>query len=119
MSRQTCYQFDRAVVRRPAPSVIDGLRAVDTGTPDYELMCLHHDEYIDALRLAGAEVVELEPLDSFPDACFVEDAAICLPEGAVLMRPGAPSRAGEVNEMAPTLREFYGTVLSVEDRVND
>ena len=115
MAQHTCYQFERAVVRKPAPSVIDGLRAVDTGTPDYALMCSHHDAYVEALRAAEAEVFELEPLDAYPDACFVEDTAICLPEGAVLMRPGAPSRAGEVDAIAPTLRSLVETVLSIDD----
>ncbi len=114
MKQYSCYQFNRAIVRKPARSVINGLRAVDTGVPDYELMCSHHDEYIDALHSAGAEVIELGPLDAYPDACFVEDAAICLPEGAVLMRPGAPSRAGEVGEIAPVLRDMVASVLSLD-----
>ncbi len=114
MVSYTCYQFKRAIVRKPARSVIDGLRAVDTGVPDYSLMCSHHDDYIEALRAAGVEVVELGPLDAYPDACFVEDAAICLPEGAVLMRPGAVSRAGEVGEIAPVLRDLFASVVSLD-----
>ena len=115
MPQYSCYQFARAVVRKPAPSVIDGLRAVDTGIPDYALMCSHHQEYVEALRAAGAEITELAPLDAYPDACFVEDTAICLPQGSVLMRPGAPSRAGEVDAIAPLLRELAATLRRVED----
>lgn len=115
MRYHSCYRFERAVVRKPAPSVVDGLRAVNTGVPDYALMCSHHDEYIEALRSAGTEVIELEPLDAFADACFVEDTAICLPEGIVLMRPGAPSRAGEVDAIEPALRDLVETVLSIDD----
>jgi dimethylargininase len=115
MPLHSCYQFERAIVRKPASSVVDGLRAMDTGAPDYALMCSHHDDYIEALRAAGARVIELGSLDAYPDACFVEDTAICLPEGVVLMRPGAPSRAGEVEAIAPALRDLVETVLSIDD----
>lgn len=114
MSQFFCYRFNRAIVRKPAPSVIDGLRAEDTGTPDYALMCSHHNDYIDALRSTGAEVIELAALEAYPDACFVEDAAICLPEGVVLMRPGAPTRAGEVEEIAPDLRQHVEAVQNID-----
>ena len=44
---------------------------------------------------ASARVIELPPLETYPDSVFVEDTALCLPQGAVVMRPGAPSRLGE------------------------
>ncbi|MEP4037900.1 hypothetical protein [Pseudophaeobacter sp.] len=49
-------------------------------------------------------MIELDPLDAFPNAVFVEDTALSLPRGAVLMRPGAPSRMGEVANLAKQLR---------------
>lgn len=113
MTTPTCYRFEHAIVRKPAPSVVDGLRASDTGTPDYALMCEHHDDYIAALRDAGVAVIELPALDAYPDACFVEDTALCLPEGAVLMRPGAPTRAGEVAEIEAELSARVGRVASL------
>jgi dimethylargininase len=105
--------FPRAITRRPASSVVDGLRAVDTGTPDLAMMLAHHADYIAALRATGAAVIELPPLEAFPDALFVEDTALCLPEGAVLMRPGAPSRQGEVDHMALVLAEIYDDVQRI------
>lgn len=101
------FEFSRAITRRPSASVADGLRAVDVGAPSLEGMLVAHSQYVAALKSTGAEVIELEPLEAFPDAVFVEDTALCLPQGAVLMRPGAPSRMGEVAEMAPTLRHCY------------
>ena len=112
--RDTSWQFTRAVTRRPAASITAGLRAVDTGTPDLALMLDHHAAYVATLKEAGAEVTELAALDAFPDAVFVEDTALCLPEGAILMRPGAPSRMGEVAEMAPTLRGLYDRIRAIE-----
>jgi dimethylargininase len=108
------FTFTRAITRRPGKSVVDGLRAADTGTPDLAQMLLDHAAYVAALKQAGAEVIELPPLEPFPDALFVEDTALCLPEGAVLMRPGAASRAGEVAQMAPTLRAQYDTVVALQ-----
>ncbi|AUQ68497.1 dimethylarginine dimethylaminohydrolase family protein [Phaeobacter inhibens] len=108
------YEFTRAITRRPASSITDGLRAEDIGTPDLDRMLAAHADYVAALKSTGAEVIELPPLEAFPDAVFVEDTALCLPKGAVLMRPGAPSRLGEVAEMAPTLRQCYDEVREIK-----
>ncbi len=106
--------FTHAIVRAPAASVTDGLRAVDTGAPDAGQFADDHAAYVAALRTAGAEVIALPALDNFPDSVFVEDAALCLPDGAVVLRPGAPSRLGEAAAMAPTLRDAYERVATVE-----
>ena len=108
------YTFSHAITRRPSTSIVAGLRAVDTGTPDLALMQAHHADYVAALRSTGAVVVELPALEAFPDSVFVEDTALCLPEGAVVMRPGAPSRLGEAAEMAPHLAALYGQVVRIE-----
>ena len=108
------YTFSHAITRKPSTSIVAGLRAVDTGTPDLGLMQTHHTDYIAALRATGAEVIELGALEAFPDSVFVEDTALCLPKGAVVMRPGAPSRLGEAAEMAPHLQALYGEVVRIE-----
>jgi len=108
------FRFTHAITRRPAASATGGIRAIDTGAPDVALMLRHHDDYVAALRAAGAAIVELPDLSAYPDAQFVEDTALCLPEGAVVMRPGAASRLGEAAEMAPTLRSLYDQVLTIE-----
>lgn len=112
MSRS--FRFTHAITRRPPPSITEGLRAVDTGTPDLSLMLAHHADYVAALRSTGATVIELDPLPAYPDSVFVEDTALCLPEGAVVMRPGAPTRLGEAAEMAPHLAALYGLVVRIE-----
>jgi dimethylargininase len=77
-------------------------------------MLQDHAHYVATLREAGADVTELSALEAWPDSVFVEDVALCLPEGAILMRPGAPSRAGEVAEMAPVLRDVYEQLFAIE-----
>ena len=104
---KSSWQFTRAVTRKPGRSVVNGLRAVDVGAPDFDLLMTHHAAYIHALRQAGAEVIELEAEEEFPDALFVEDTALCLPEGVILMRPGAPSRLGEVDVIAEHLAPLF------------
>lgn len=80
------------------------------GNPDMELLFSHHDSYVRALQQAGCEVTVLEPLEEFPDSLFVEDTALCLREGAVVLRPGAPTRFGEAAAMAPHLRDVFTEV---------
>lgn len=108
------FEFSRAITRRPAASIVGGLRAEDTGTPSLAGMLAAHKTYVAALKSTGAEVIELDPLEDFADAVFVEDTALCLPQGAILMRPGAPSRMGEVAEMAPILRACYTDVREIK-----
>lgn len=108
------YRFTHAITRRPAASILAGLRAVDTGAPDLARMQAHHADYITALKATGATVIELPALEAFPDSVFVEDTALCLPKGAIVMRPGAPSRLGEATEMAPALTALYTHVLHIE-----
>lgn len=107
------YCFSHAITRKPGTSITAGLRATDTGTPDLTLMLDHHADYIAALRSTGAEVVELDALEAFPDSVFVEDTALCLPQGAVVMRPGAPSRLGEAAAIAPHLQALYADVRRI------
>ena len=87
--------FSLALVRPPTPSVIDGLRAEDGPDPDFSAFVDEHVGYRRALKVAGVRVEEMAPLDAFPDAVFVEDAALCLGSRAIVLRPGAPSRFGE------------------------
>jgi dimethylargininase len=44
---------------------------------------------------------------------FVEDPALVFKQAAILLRPGAPSRAGEVEEITPTLREMFERVIEL------
>jgi dimethylargininase len=62
-----------------------------------------HAAYEAALAAAGLEIVRLPPLDDFPDATFVEDAAVILGEHAVILNPGVASRQGETDSVAAGL----------------
>ena len=59
-----------------------------------------HSAYCDCLRALGVHVVTLPAEPDYPDAVFVEDAAIVLDEIAVMTRLGAESRRGESDSLA-------------------
>ena len=73
------------------------------------------DAYVSALRAAGVAVEILPPVDAFPDSVFVEDPALVFPTGAILLRPGAPSRFGEAAALAPELRRRFDSVLELSE----
>ena len=101
------FDFARAIVRSPAASVVDGLRAGNGPLPSYDGVSAEHDAYVHALAAAGVAIDRLPPLAAFPDSIFVEDPAFVLPEGAILLNPGASSRAGEAAELAPVLARHF------------
>ena len=70
---------------------------------DYARAVAEHDVYEDALRRAGCEIRRLPDAPDFPDSVFVEDTAVVFEEIAVIARPGAESRRGEVDAMAAAL----------------
>jgi dimethylargininase len=65
-----------------------------------------HSAYVNTLRVLGLTVVELEALPGYPDAYFVEDVAVVVPEVAVITRPGTAARLGEEASMAPVLAQY-------------
>ena len=117
-------------------------RAVPVSLARCELTHLSRD-HIDVARAAaehrrlehllkelGCRLKRVMPAPALPDSAFVEDAAVVLPEVAILARPGASSRRHEVAGVAEALRSYRplvcltrpatldgGDVLRVGDRI--
>lgn len=108
------FDFTRAIVRLPAASVVSGLRAGNGPSPTCDGVAAEHWAYIAALEEAGLDVEVLPALNAFPDSIFVEDPAFVLPEGAILLAPGSPSRAGEAAALEPALAAHFGAVARIE-----
>ena len=72
-----------------------------------------HAVYVAALMELGATIEWLAPLDDRPDAVFVEDTAIILPEAIVLAWPGVASRQSEVASVERLLSQ-HRAVRSVQ-----
>ena len=112
------FAFGAAIVRTPAPSVVDGLRT-GAEAPAYAGVLAEFAAYVGALDAAGLAVETLAPLDAYPDSVFVEDPAFVLPEGAILLKPGTPTRMGEAQEIAPALKARFERVLALDEGFAD
>jgi dimethylargininase len=97
----------KAIVRPPSENFADGLTSVDLGVPIFETALEQHRAYCEALVQSGLELIELEADARYPDSAFVEDTAILTDRCAIITQPGAPSRSGEIVEMAETLANYY------------
>jgi dimethylargininase len=116
--------FTRAIVRTPGPNFAAGLTTSELGRPDYQLALQQHEAYCVALERCGLSLIRLEPAPDYPDSTFVEDVAVLsgappdgratAPSAAILTRPGAPSRTGEVECIRKSLAEFFPRVFEIE-----
>lgn len=114
MTMRAPFAFTRALVRAPSKSVIKGLRAHEGEGPSFDGVAREHRAYVAALTEAGVTVEILPPLEEFPDSVFIEDPAIVFSEGAILLRPGAPSRLGEAEALAPELTARFDDVQALD-----
>jgi len=106
-------RFTAAIVRPPAASFAHGLTTAGLGAPDLSLALSQHAAYVTALERLGVRVTALPPDAAFPDSTFVEDTAVVTAQGAILARPGAPSRAGEVAAIQEALVARVGDVAAI------
>ena len=120
----------RAIVRPPSANFAEGLTSVDLGVPVYQRALEEHEAYCAALQECGLRLTRLEADPHYPDSTFVEDTAVlieALPYGratapvsagercAILARPGAGSRVGEVATMQQWLAQFYSELHSIRE----
>jgi dimethylargininase len=108
------FDYTHALLRRPGQNAVKGLRAGGGPDPDYPGLLAEHGTYADALAAAGLAITVLEPLESHPDSLFVEDPALVFPEGAIVLRPGAPSRADEGALLRGELAARFDQVLELD-----
>jgi dimethylargininase len=104
----------RALVRPPAENFAEGLTTVDLGEPSVATALEQHERYCLALSECGLSLTRLPPDPCHPDSTFVEDAAVLTPRGAVLTRPGAESRVGEVEAIEEALAPFFPAFRRIE-----
>jgi dimethylargininase len=107
-------RFTQAIVRRPTYNFADGLTTAEMGIPGVDLALQQHTAYCAALVRNGCTVTELPEDERFPDGTFVEDTALILPGiGAILTRPGAESRAGEVDAIGEVLSVHFDELARI------
>jgi len=96
-------RFTHAIVSPPAATFAAGITTSGLGPPDLTLALEQHETYCRTLEGLGLSLMRLDPDPAFPDGTFVEDGAIVTRWGALLTRPGAASRAGEVTLLGTAL----------------
>jgi dimethylargininase len=94
-------------VKPPAATFAAGITSSGLGPPDLALALQQHEAYCRALERLGLSLLRLPADPGFPDSTFVEDAAIVTSRGAILTRPGAPSREGEVAAVGAALDRWF------------
>src|SRR5262245_52981955 len=107
-------KLTRALVRRPSPNFADGLTRAELGSPSVALAKAQHERYCEALERCGVKVTCLSADAHYPDGTFVEDTAIVTPRGAIITRPGAESRRGEVPSVREALVDLVPSLGTIE-----
>lgn len=106
--------FQHAIVRAPSENFAAGLTTVELGTPDFSKVLAQHEAYCEALAQCGLNLVRLDADLQHPDSTFVEDTAVLTSNSAILTRPGASSRLGEVGGIRKAVKRFYSTIHEIE-----
>jgi dimethylargininase len=106
-------RFTRAIVRPPSATFAAGITSSNLGAPDLARALEQHEAYCRALAGLGLFLVRLAPDSHFPDSTFVEDTGIVTSRGAILTRPGAASRTGEVALVETVLREWFPKLATI------
>ncbi len=105
----------RALVRRPSPRLAEGLVThIDRQPVDVDLAMRQWEGYVDALRGAGWETIEVPPIETCPDGVFVEDTVVMYGNRAVITRPGADERKPETAATAEVLGALGYDVVRIE-----
>ena len=97
--REIPDSFDQCIKPRENPQIIDVPRAR-----------LQHRAYCQTLSQLGLDLIRLPSDKRYPDCAFVEDTAVVIGDRAVMTRPGAETRRGEV----ATVQEVLATYKRID-----
>jgi len=103
----------RAIVCPPSETFSSGLTTSSLGIPDLKLALVQHRRYCEVLESCGLHLTHLKPDSRFPDSTFVEDSAVFSRTFAVIARPGAQSRRGEVDAIQEVVSRFSKVVYRI------
>ena len=107
--------FAEAIVRGVPVTLDAGITSADLGKPDHAKAVAQHLRYIQALEECGLEVTALDADEKYPDSVFIEDTAVVTARCAILARPGAESRRGEVHRVEEVLSGCYENFERIVD----
>ena len=105
-----------ALCRAVSPAIADcELSFIGREPINVAIAHLQHMDYIDCLQSLGVTVIELPAEPALPDSVFVEDTVLLFDELAVLTRPGAPSRRGEVASIEAAFRKCREVIAHIAE----
>jgi len=121
--------FTNAIVRPPCVRFAEGLTTINLGAPNPTVALQQHAAYCEALEACGLTLTRLDADERYPDSTFVEDIAVMMralphehgsalatsPTRAILTRPGASSRVGEVETVAEMLSRLCLELHSIQE----
>lgn len=87
--------FTQVITRLPSLNCANGETTATAGEPDSLQTRQQFFRYIEILLELNLRVTILPAEPEFPDAHFVEDPAVVIPELAIITHPGAKSRQGK------------------------
>jgi dimethylargininase len=94
----------RAIVRAVSPCLAAGeVTHRERVAVELTLARAQHAAYVQLLRGHGLQIIDAPAAPEHPDGVFVEDALVIIDGHAVLSRPGALGRRGEVESIEPLI----------------
>lgn len=86
---------------------------IERDPPDAGLAAEQHEALAEILRSCNYTVITLPPVPELPDSVFLEDTAVPLPEGAVLLPMGTGSRWQEPAMVQGALRIHFADLQKI------
>jgi len=106
--------IESAIVRPPSATFAKGITRAGLGPPDLARALEQHEGYVAALERAAVKVIRLDPDPEHPDSTFVEDTAVLGGSSAIMARPGAPARRGEIPSVRRALENLVPRIHAIE-----
>ena len=106
--------LNTAIVRGVPDTFDQCIRSDESTSIDVALAREQHARYMEALRIAGLEVVRVPPDERFPDCCFVEDPVVVVGGNGLMCSMGAASRRGEGDTLRGALTGFGKSTVEME-----
>lgn len=105
-----------AICRAVSPSIADcELSFIGREPIDANKAQVQHEHYVSALRELGVMVIELPAEPTLADSVFVEDTVLLFDELAVMTRPGAVSRRGEVASIEAAFNNYREIIARISE----
>ena len=111
-------QVRRILLKHPRDAFIDQA-TVDrqsselnySDTPDFEIACKDYDQFLDLIRLFGAEIHFLPSSNTSLDSIYTHDPCIITNGGAILCNMGKPQRSNEPDNMEKYFKSIGVPIL--------